>query len=598
MAQDINVKYTDKNFNNLREQLIELSKNYFPDSYNDFSPTSPGMMFMEMAAYVGDILSFYQDSQLQETYLQYAQDPSNLYTLAYMLGYRPRISAAATVEMEVTQRVQASGSNYVPDFKQALKIDPEVQLETGNQKFYIKEGINFALSSSASPTDVNIFAISGDYPSEYILTKRVQAQSGEIVTKTITVGALQKYYTFEIDDSNLLSIIDIKDSSNNTWYEVPYLGQETVFTETGPTTNQEAPYTLSTTTVPRRFVTRFTSKGVLQVQFGPGSSPHGDANIVPEFNKIGSPVSSGINRLDYAYDPSNFLYTSTYGISPSNTTLTVRYLRGGGVVSNVEANTVTTTTNVVATGQPDNTYAGTLAFTNPLPATGGKDGDTVDELRNNTLRAFNEQGRVVTKEDFGFRALTMDPKFGVIAKTFVTTKEAVEPANYNFAQPFDVCLYVLSYNAEKKLVLATSHIKTNLKQYLKKYIMLTDAAEIKDAFVINIGVKYDIIALPNYNSREVLYNCTESLKTFFNTDKWQINQPINLSLVYTLLDRVKGVQTVKNLKVTSKVGGNYSEYDYDIEGATKDNIIYPSLDPMIFEIKYPNQDIEGRITTL
>jgi len=598
MAEEINIKYTDKNFKNLREQLIELSKNYFPDSYNDFTPTSPGMMFMEMAAYVGDILSFYQDSQLQETYLQYAQDPSNLYTLAYMLGYRPKVSCASTVPITVSQRVQATGASYIPKWDQALSINGGVQLESGNQKFYISEPINFRLSSSADPTDVSVFAISGDFPSEYILSKKVQAQAGQVITTSVAVGNLVKYFTFDIDDNSILGILDITDGSGNRWYEVPYLGQETVMLSGsyGAVTNP-VPYPLGLSQTSRRFVSRFTSTGKLQVQFGPGSSATSNTAIVPNPDLIGAKTTLGVNKLDQAYDPSNFLYTDAYGISPSNTTLTVRYLKGGGISSNVEANTIGTATSVTATAT-DASYQNTLAFNNLVPATGGKDGDTVEELRQNTLRAFNEQGRIVTKEDFSYRALTLDPKHGVIAKSYVTTREAISPANNKYSDPLDVCLYVLSYDANKKLIKAETRIKENLKTYLSEYMILTDAVEIKDAYVINIGIKYDIITLPNYNSREVLFNCSEALKAYFNPDNWHINQPINLSIIYTLLDKIKGVQTVKNLKVEPKVSGDYGTYDYDVEGATKNNIIYPSLDPMVFEVKFPNKDIEGRITTL
>lgn len=597
MAQDITVKYTDKNFDNLREQLIELTKNYYPDTYNDFSPTSPGMMFIEMAAYVGDILSFYQDSQLQETYLQYAQDPSNLYTLAYMMGYKPKVTTASSVEIEISQRVQATGANYEPDWDQALSLSENIQLETGQQKFIIDKGVDFSFSSSYDPTDVTIYSISGDYPSEYLLTKKATARSGEIVSTTQAVGSLTKFYTITINDTNIIGILDIVDSEGNTWYEVPYLGQETVYTETAQNSTT-APYSLAVLKTPRRFTTRLNSTGELQIQFGAGSNLVDNEDILPNATNIGSPhPASGVNRLDYAYDPSNFLYSDSYGISPSNTTLTIRYLRGGGIESNVEANTLTTTTNVTATAT-DNTYIGTLSFNNPKAATGGKDGDTVEELRQNAMRAFNEQGRIVTKQDFGFRAMSMPSSLGGIAKAFVTGHDDILPANDKSLNPLEVNLYVLSYDSNKKLTASSTDIKNNLKTYLSQYMVLTDTVVIKDAFIINIGIKYDIITLPNYNSREVLRACTSALKNYFNISKWSINQPINLSRIYTLLDRVKGVQTVQDIKIVNKTNGNYSTFGYDIEGATKNNIVYPSLDPMIFEIRYPDTDIQGRITTL
>jgi len=600
MAQDIKIKYTDKNFSNLRNQLVELTKNYFPDTYNDFSPTSPGMMFMEMSAYVGDILSFYQDSQLQETFLQYAQDPGNLYAMAYMMGYKPRVTTASTVDVKVTQRVAASGSNYLPDYDQAVIVSDNGVLSAGEQKFILQDKVDFSFSSSYSPTLATIYSIdSNGNPTEYELEKTVKAQSGEIVSKTFTVGSASKFLTLTVDDEDIIGILDITDSDNNTWTEVPYLGQDTVFTEAVNTGNNsdKVPYLLTATRTPNRFVTRFNSTGQLQIQFGAGMSTSDDDTFLPNPTNVGSGTNQGIKRADYAYDPSNFLFSSSYGNAPSNTTLTVRYIKGGGIASNIEANTLVGQ-EAITVSVTDNTYQSTLAFTNPQPATGGKDGDTVEEIRQNSLRAFNEQGRIVTKQDYAFRAMTLPTTLGSIAKAYVTTDANIPSADSNIYNPLGVCLYVLAYDNDKKVVQASPELKDNLKIYISEFKPLTDGCTIKDAFVINVGVKFDIITLPSYNSREVILKCTEVLKDYFNIDKWSINQPINLSNIYTVLDRVKGVQTVQSVKLETKVGGNYSSFDYDIEGATKSNIVYPSLDPMIFEVKYPNSDIQGRVTTL
>ena len=600
MAQDIKIQYTDKDFSNLRGQLVELAKNYFPDTYNDFSPTSPGMMFVEMSAYVGDILSFYQDSQIQETFLQYAQDPSNLYSMAYMMGYKPRVTSAATVDVEITQRVAATGSNYVPNFNQAVKISDNGVLSAGSEKFILSEKVDFSFSSSYSPTEIAIHSIdSNSNPAEYILTKTVKAQSGEIISKQFTVGAASKFLTLTIDDDSLIGVVDITDGDGNVWTEVPYLGQDTVFTEalnTGDNSDQ-VPYLLTATRTANRFVTRFNSTGQLQIQFGSGMSSSNDTAFLPNPTNVGSGTNQGIKRADHAYDPSNFLFSSAYGNAPSNTTLTVRYIKGGGINSNIEANTLSgqESINISST---DNTYQNTVTFNNPTAAQGGKDGDTVEEIRQNSLRAFNEQGRIVTKQDYAFRAMTLPTTLGSIAKTFVTTDADIPTADSNIYNPLGVCLYVLAYDNNKNLVQAVPQLKDNLKKYINQFKPLTDGCTIKDAFVINIGVKFDIITLPSYNSREVILKCTEALREHFNIDRWSINQPINLSSVYTLLDRVKGVQTVQSVKLETKVGENYSLFDYDIEGATKSNIVYPSLDPMIFEVKYPNSDIQGRVTTL
>lgn len=602
MAKDVTIKYTDKDFNNLKSQLVDLAKNYFPDTYNDFSPTSPGMMFIEMAAYVGDILSFYQDSQIQETYLQYAQDPGNLYTLAYMMGYRPRVTSASTVDLEVRQRVAAQGVNYEPNFNQAIRINPNSVVSNGQQKFLIDKEIDFSFSSSYDPTEILVYSIDNNLPAEYELTKTVKATSGEIITQSETIGNATKFLTLTIDDENIIGILDIVDSNNVTWKEVPFLGQDTVYTEAVNTGDNAdtVPYLVTSQKAPNRFVTRFNSTGQLVVQFGAGMSSTDDNQFLPNPTNIGSPVpGAGVNETLQAYDPSNFLFSQAYGNAPANTTLTIRYLKGGGIESNVEANTLSTV-DVISKTASDNTYIDTLTFNNPKAAVGGKDGDTAEELRQNALRAFNEQGRMVTAQDYAFRAMTMPPSLGSIAKTYVTQEESLKPADIgtDLNNPLGVTLYVLAYDNSKSTVKAPIELKQNLRKYLAPYMMLTDGLTIKDAFTINIGIKFDIIALPDSNSREVILECTSALKSHFSIDKWSINQPINISDIYTLLDKVKGVQTVQNIKIESITGGNYSQYDYDIEGAIKNNILYPSLDPMIFEVKYPDVDIKGRITTL
>lgn len=602
MATEKDIKYLNREFSDLRESLIEHAKNYFPDAYNDFSPTSPGMMFIEMAAYVGDVLSFYQDNQLQETFLQHAKNPANLYSLAYMMGYTPRATAAAETQLTVTQRVAAVAPNYTPNWDQALKIAANSSIastSTGNSNFLTTREVDFNFSSSFDPTDITVFSTDAGNPAEYLLTKKINASSGTITTTTQTFTTAEKFATIEIDDTEIIGVLDVTDSEGNTWTEVPFLGQDTVIKEETNTSSDanQAPKTLVLQKVPRRFVTRFTSKNVLQIQFGAGVSDLQDNDFLPSPENLEPTNALLANQLDVAYDPSNFLFSRTYGLAPSNITLTIRYLKGGGVVSNAPANSITNQKEVTITTN-DDTYQGTLAFFNSEPASGGKDGDTVEELRQNAFRAFSEQKRAVTLDDYTVRSLSLPPQFGAVAKSF--TIQAT-PDNKNFlksSNPLDLNLFILGYDNLKKLAPASSSLKNNLKEYLSLYKMISDSINILDAFIINIKVKFEIVTLPNYNSRDVLLNCNESLKSYFDISKWAINQPINLSGIYTMLDRIKGVQTVKSVSIDNLAGGNYSQYEYDTKGATRDNVVYPSYDPSIFEVKYPNTDIEGRVITL
>jgi hypothetical protein len=605
MAEERDIKYVNKTFSDFRQQLIDYAKNYFPDSYNDFSSTSPGMMFMEMAAYVGDVLSFYQDIQLQETLLQYAQEPGNLYSLAYMMGYRPKVSTAATVDIEVFQQVDAIAN--APDWDQALTIPENIQLEstTGTPtRFFIDNKVNFTFSSSYDPTDVSIYASSGNTINTFLLKKTVKAFSGEVKTKTITIGSPERFKTVTLEDTNIIGILDIEDGNSNDWYEVPYLAQDTIFEENANAGSDSnlAPYLLTLKKVPRRFVTRFTSTGNLQIQFGAGTNSQDDTVITPNPTNVGLGTSTGISKIDQAYDPSNFMFTGTYGLAPANTTLTIRYLVGGGVQANAPANTITTVVNQGTATGIDTSKASTIAYNNPRAASGGKDGDSTEEIRQNSLRAYSEQLRAVTREDYIVRALSLPSKFGSVAKVHVlqdqltSTKSTTD--NIIDSNPLSLSMYILAYDNSRKLTTAGANLRENLRQYLSQYRIITDAINIKDAFVVNIGVKYEIVLRPGAVGREVLLRCTQALQEHFDIRKWSINQPINIGAIYTLLDRIKGVQTVQNVEITNKVGGSYSQYAYDVKGATKNNVVYPSYDPCIFEVKLPASDITGRITTL
>ena len=192
----------------------------------------------------------------------------------------------------------------------------------------------------------------------------------------------------------------------------------------------------------------------------------------------------------------------------------------------------------------------------------------------------------------------MPPRYGNIAKAYI---EPTKVKNISAGESNSILdLYVLTYDINGKLTTASPALKQNLVTYLSQYRMVNDAINIRDGFVVNIGIDFDIIVLPNYVNNDVLSRCITALQTYFAIENWQINQPIILRDIYVLLDRIEGVQTVKNISITNKVGTSlgYSQWAYDISGATQNNVVYPSLDPMIFEVKYPATDIQGRVVSL
>ena len=616
MATKRNIQYINRDFTELRASLIDYAKTYFPTTYNDFSPTSPGMMFMEMAAYVGDVLSFYLDNQVQENYLQFARQSNNLFELAYMFGYKPNVTGVANTTIDFYQKLPSklSGSVYIPDFDYTLFINGNSTATTSTGiSFLISDPVDFSVSSSGDPTEVTVYEISGGNPTYFLLKKSRKAISTTINTTTFSFGSPIKFNTVEISANNLVGILDCVDSEGNTWYEVDYLGQEMVYdsiknTNTNdPNLSQysgDTPYLLKLKKVQHRFTTRLRNSNILQIQFGAGTTSDSDEVIVPNPDNVGIGLPFEQTKLTTAYAPSNFLFTDTYGIAPSNTTLTFRYLTGGGVTSNVGANTLTRLnatplflkSNLSAVTAND--VFSSLAVTNPQAASGGGDGDTIEEIRQNASVNFATQLRNVTQDDYLVRALSMPAKYGDIAKAYIEPTKAQSVASGEAASILD--LYILTYDINNKLTTASPALKQNISTYLSQYRMINDAINIKDGFVINIGVNFDIIILPNYNSNDVLTRCITALQGYFAINNWQINQPIILRELYILLDKIEGVQTVKTVNISNLVGTNlgYSQWAYDIAGATKNNVIYPSLDPMIFEVKYPSTDIQGRCVSL
>ena len=617
---NIDIKYLNKDFSGFKGALIEYAKAYFPTSYNDFSTSSPGTMFIDMASYVGDVMSFYLDNQIQENFLEYAKQYNNLYTLAYMFGYRPKVTSAAITTLDVYQQIPATGISYEPDFNYAMTIGEGMQvrsnINTANY-FYCPNKIDFSLSSSANPTEISVYTTVGGNPNTYLLKKQTQALSGQVKTTSLSFGAAERFPTKTIQDSNIIEIVSVYDDNGNRWYEVPYLAQNFILNpvqntaQNYPELYQEAnqvPYIIQRLPVSRRFVSRFTTAASLELEFGAGIQAV--SGTIPNPFNVGIGTVNGVDLLNTAYDPTNFVVNSSYGLAPSNVNLTVNYLVGGGAGANVNTNVLTNlvTSSISFTNTVDPTIAATiqntLATNNSVQATGGGDGDSVEGLKLNTLAAFPSQMRAVTQQDYLGTVLGMPGKFGQVAKAYVIKDNATfaqylrnEPGERD---PLATSIYLLTYDANGAFTAPGPAILKNIQSYLEDYRMLTDTILLKSAYIINIQVSFSIVLRPNFTSRAVIEACISTLKLYFNRNSWQVNQPITLSEIYSLLDQINGVQTVQRVAINNIAGtsSGYSPYSYDISAATLNGIIYPSLDPSIFEVKYPDIDIQGRVVTM
>jgi len=651
-----NINYVGKDFDTLRQNLIEYSKTYFPNTYADFNESSPGMVFIEMASYIGDVLSFYQDSQLKESLLAYASERKNVVALAQAMGYKPKVTTPAVTTLTVYQLVPNNPKNIKePDYSYCLRIKDGMEISSNSNSnivFRTTDIVDFSLSGSR---EIDVYSRdTNGLPNQYLITKKVQAISAQQVETNVNVSSTD-YPSITLSDTNIIQIVSITDSQQNKYYEVPYLAQESIFVEqpntqaNGDTATSvgDVPYILEVQKVPHRFSVKTNTDNTIDIQFGSGNSSMPDETILPNTKNVGLGLANSIQRLNQSIDPSNFLQTNTFGVAPSGQ-ITIKYLIGGGVESNINTGDLTSIRRIeydedllaVQNLALYQTYKTSVAVENLEPASGGRGSESIEEIRQNALATFGSQNRAVTRQDYIVRALSMPERYGSIAKVYVSpdgeidnnspssilanpqniaeftnlvdslkgsTKQNIQKelvkyltqkktATNEINNPFAINMYVLGFDSNKNLTNLNNTIKENLKTYLGEYRMMTDAVNIMNGFVVNVGVDFEIICYSNYNKREIVTNCLTQLQNYFNIDNWTFNKPINISEIELILANVEGVMSVPSVKISNLCGGdgNYSKNRYNIEQATKGKIVYPSLDPCIFEVKYPNKDIKGR----
>ena len=628
------VKLLGRDFGEIRNNLVDFTKTYFPQTYNDFNESSPGMMILELASYVGDVLSYYTDVQLRESLLEEAQEKKNIFTIAQAVGYKPKLNVPATTTLSMYQIVPSigSGDTVRPDWRYALTIKEGAVVtaeSNGDVEFSTNQKVRFNYSSSFDPTEVSVYQIDDNTnePIKYLLKKYVKATSGKEKTQTFTFGTPKIYDKIRLqDEDGLIDVIKISDDDGEDWTKVDYLGQDTVFEET-PNTEEysleysayssDTPSLLKLKRVPKRYITRISDEGEIHIQFGAGISANADEELLPNPDNVGSALYNASGNLNQGLDPSNFLYSKTYGVAPANQTRTVTYRVSQGVADNVPSNDLTQiasieveTSNLGLDTELFNQARNSIAMSNEAAAVGGKFEETVDEVRENAKSYFGAQNRSVTREDYVVRTYAMPPQFGSVAKAFVAPDFQIETTLDDgpnpISNPLGINFYVLGYDSNKNITELNIATKQNLANYLSFYRILTDAINIKNAYIVNIAIDFEIVVKPNYNSNEILLKCISKLRDYFKVDNQQINQPILLSDIYVMLDDVDGVQSVVRpdkdglggLQITNKYGGTYSPRRYDMKYATRNGVIYPPKDPSIFEVKYPDTDIRGRVVPL
>ena len=436
--KESNVNYLNKDFTALKESLMDYAKSYFPNTYRDFNETSPGMMLLEMNAYVGDVLSFYIDQQYREMLLPLAEERRNIITMAKMFGYKVKPIVPSYVNLTFTSEVNASSGDVSKvDYSNAGTFDAGIEISSDTNSdiiFTTLEPIDFRITGSNDGDTIGTTAASG-LASTYTLSRNVKAVSATEKTISFQVGVPEKFKTLTIPDTNVIDIISCVDSNGNNWYEVDFLAQDKVVIQThytddinrdsayvdatGLSSTSAVPYSLSYITTTKRFTRETNQNNTTSLVFGNGVLKDGqvvDDSFI-DTEQIGIIIPGQTNDLNNAIDPLLGDEYSTLGETPNNTTLTITYRVGGGVSSNVPSGDISTTPSLTA--QNGNTSATLTSVTNNRPARGGKDEEDTTEIKERAKAFFSTQNRCVTKEDYEARVLNVPSKFGNIAKAYV-----------------------------------------------------------------------------------------------------------------------------------------------------------------------------------
>jgi len=586
------ISYTSRDFNSIRNDLINYVKVYYPDTYKDFNEASFGSLMFDLVAYVGDIMSYYIDYQTNESFLETAIEKNNLIKIAKQLGYKfsgsPSSSGVAAFYVSINAQTNGGQENteLIPILKKGTTMTSD-----GGASFILAEDLDF---SSPSTEKIVIKQSSNDTPTGYAYKAYGKIISGELKQKTVVVGDYQKFFKTQIDDEKISEVISVYDSLGNEYYEVDYLSQDIVYKEIKNTSSDSSttPYFLKELQTFRKFVTEFDQDGNCYLQFGGGSETEFQEDSFPDPSSATLQLYGKNYFSDKIFDPNVIGATSALGISPANTTLTITYRINTSDTINAAVGSVNTITNPIydfktllySKQEAISSILG-IEVDNEEPIVGSSDVPTNEELRNRAYGAFATQNRAVTKQDYAAICYRLPAKFGTIKRVSVVQDKDSARRNIN--------LYMVSTTTNGELSLASDSLKNNLKTWISKYKMINDTVDILDAVIVNIGLNFEVITELTKDTNLILNDCLAAVKEAL-TEKLNIGEPFYLTDVYKVLNAVNGVIDTKNVSVYQKTGGQYSSSQFSIsEHLSKDGRYLAVPENTIIEIRDLDNDITG-----
>ena len=587
------IDYTHREFDTIRRDLIGIAERFYPETFRDFSEGSFGAMMVDAVAYIGDQLSFYLDYGVNESFLDTAYQYDNILRHGRVMGYKytGRPSTYGKVAFYILVPASATGLGPDNDYMPILKRGTTLSTNTGTQ-FVLTENIDFSDVSNqivVARTNPTTGA-----PTFYAVKAYGTVVSGMFSSKNVVVGDYERFKRIILGNPNIAEIISVFDSEGNEYFEVDYLAQDMVYKEIPNRNflNDNVPSVLKPTLVSRKFVVQRTLNSTI-LQFGSGVANQSD--VVADPSTVAMEVFGKDYVTDTTFDPTRLSKNVSYGIVPSNTTLTIVFRSTNASNSNVATNGLNSVsapilqfeneialdTSVVAT------VRSSIECSNEEPIIGDVNNNTSNEIKRKIYDTFPTQNRAVTQADYENVAYRMPAKFGSIKRVSAQRDPNSERRNLN--------LYVISEDRFQKLTTANATIKTNLKTWLNHYRMLSDTIDIVDAYIINFGIDFVVRAKTTVDKYNLLSECVSRLQSKFSTHYF-IGEHISIAQIYAELSNVKGVLDVLNVKITNKTGGNYSAVQFNINDNTSPDgasIIIPKN--AIAELKFPTVDIKGKV---
>ena len=590
------IKYTSRDFSTIKQDLINYAKRNYSDIYKDFNEASFGALMLDTVSYVGDILSFYLDYQVNESFLDTAVEYQNVKRLSRQYGFKSNGSPSATGIADFYITVPANSTGMGPNLSYAPILKAGSQFSTnGGAPYILIDSLKFD-----NPNNQVVVARvnnSTGIPVSYAIRAKGRVLSGKLVQESFEVGNYQRFRRLFLSLPRVAEVMTVFDSDGNEYYNVENLSQDVIYKDVTnrKSTGDTVPSLLRPFSVPRRFtVERDGPLTYLQFGYGSEDSTSSEASVAEPSNVVlkmnGKPYISDVN-----FDPSRLLETDKFGVAPVNTTLTVKYRVNMVNNVNAPAGTLINVNNANFSykniRQLDNNLASqvnnSLEVYNLEPIIGDVMEPTSEEIRIRTLDSFATQNRAVTQKDYEAMVYAMPTKFGAIKRCKITRDSDSFKRNLN--------LYILSENSDGTLTMANGTLKQNLKTWLNTVKMINDTIDIIDGRIINLSIDFSVVADPDYNKYDVLDACVNALKDKFK-QPLLLGESFYITDVYTTLNDVTGVVDTESVHIKIKNGLAYSDTRFNLnDQKSADGRYIKAPDNVSFEIKYPGKDIKGTV---